>query len=263
MAYITSLNDYLAAPKQHISLYRADVTTSVANIPQLVHQSHGSPGLISWYKSSTSAMTTSGIASDGIFVPVLATTGNLTSFSFHSTVAARGALYDLHGYAGTYTIPANVSGITGGPISTPVTLNSLPHYNTQLWVSIVTATTGSMLSANITYTNQDGVAGRVTGVQTGTSIVGSCFRMPLQAGDTGVRSIQAVTSSAATGGAFNILILRELVITPPINIINTLTKYNLIDLGLPPVTNASALLPMVISGTTQTGRSTFEIEISG
>ncbi len=66
-----------------------------------------------------------------------------------------------------------------------------------------TATGGSTVTFTVSYTNQAGVAGR-TGTVTGTlNQVGKMLFVQLQAGDTGVRSVQSVTQNVTSGGAGN------------------------------------------------------------
>jgi hypothetical protein len=59
----------------------------------------------------------------------------------------------------------------------------------------------------VSYTNQAGVSGRTTAVQaiggSGNSSTGRMIFLPLQAGDTGVRSVESVTLIATTGTAGN------------------------------------------------------------
>jgi len=88
----------------------------------------------------------------------------------------------------------------------------------------VTTTLGATASnVTITYTNQAGTTGRSTGAMamTGSAVA---FRLqpviggaliPLQAGDTGVRSVQIANFSAAMGaGVVAILLYRPLVLVP-------------------------------------------------
>lgn len=266
MANIASLDDYLSKNRQKISYYRGTPTTVVANKPFTLFHLAGSPGAVSWYKSYTGSLVTSGISNDGIFIPAVtgATSCNLVGLKYYSTVVSTVTLNEIVGYCGTfYATPNTYSGITGGPVDTAISYNSTPYYDTQLWINIVSPVTGT-LNVNITYTNQDGVAGRTTGVQgTGITALGALYRMRLQAGDYGIRSIQSVVSSVSTAGNFNVLIVRELT-TIKVSTVNEVVCKNLVDLGLPIITPSStALLPFYTFGTTSSGLSTLEIEIAG
>jgi hypothetical protein len=76
-----------------------------------------------------------------------------------------------------------------------------------LFTSVATTNAGAISGATISYTNQDGTSGRTAIVGTGTDAIpatmGTFCLVPfqLQAGDTGVRSIQSITlgTSLVTG----------------------------------------------------------------
>lgn len=104
---------------------------------------------------------------------------------------------------------------------------TLPRYidgeGVQIMAVSVAARTGGQ-SFTVTYTNQDGTSGRVTSavVQNTSSAVGSIVTsetasagnrplfLPLQAGDTGVRSIESVTMLGADVGLFSLILVKPL-----------------------------------------------------
>lgn len=104
---------------------------------------------------------------------------------------------------------------------------TLPRYTTgagvQMMAVSVAGRTGGQ-SFTVSYTNSDGVAGRTTGqvVQNSVSVNGSIVTsdravanargpfLPLQAGDTGVRSIDSVTMSGADVGLFSLVLVKPL-----------------------------------------------------
>jgi hypothetical protein len=104
---------------------------------------------------------------------------------------------------------------------------SLPRYSTgagvQMMAVSVAGRTGGQ-SFYVTYTNQDGVAGRVTPtvIQNSVSVTGSIVTsdkaieaaagpfIPLQTGDTGVRSVESVTMVGADVGLFTIALVKPL-----------------------------------------------------
>lgn len=58
-----------------------------------------------------------------------------------------------------------------------------------------TTSFGAGITASISYTNSDGTSGRTSGsVSGGASSSGGPWRLPLQAGDKGVRSVQSITT---------------------------------------------------------------------
>ena len=89
-------------------------------------------------------------------------------------------------------------------------------------VSIAGRTGGQTFS--VSYTNQDGVSGRtsVTVIQNSVSVIGSIVTsnravsaasgafIPLQSGDTGVRSIESVTMNGQDVGLFTLILVRPL-----------------------------------------------------
>ncbi|MCI1193761.1 hypothetical protein MOJ79_18165 [Calidifontimicrobium sp. SYSU G02091] len=81
-------------------------------------------------------------------------------------------------------------------------------------LEVSTATGAGTPTFTMSYTNQDGVAGKTgTGILTGvaTSAIGAFYPIGLAAGDRGVRSIQTFTLSATwTSGAASLVAYREL-----------------------------------------------------
>jgi hypothetical protein len=109
----------------------------------------------------------------------------------------------------------NVSGGLSGTVTTAQTTNlptaALTRHTTGEGVMagiVIYSTVGTTATTvTISYTNSAGVSGRTS---TPTSFGGSGFRepailipIPLQAGDTGIRSIESVTVTATTGTAGN------------------------------------------------------------
>lgn len=104
---------------------------------------------------------------------------------------------------------------------------TLPRYTDGAGVMMVPITVGARTGGQsffVTYTNQDGVTGRVTpNITQNTSVaVGSVTGsnsailnatnpfIPLQDGDTGVRAVESVTMNGADSGLFSILLVKPL-----------------------------------------------------
>lgn len=104
---------------------------------------------------------------------------------------------------------------------------TLPRYSTGAGVRAFLVATNPYIggaTVNINYTNQDGVAGRVspnlvtntatniaTLVSGGQSLGNSVGPfLPLQSGDTGIRSVQSITFSASNGGLAALVLCRPL-----------------------------------------------------
>ena len=100
---------------------------------------------------------------------------------------------------------------------------TLPRYTSGQVVAVAQSAASTIGQFTFSYTNQDGVAGRVSqnnftfAVAGGGQVVGAsgagasynpfCY---LQAGDSGVRSIESVTMSAAGGGLMCLVIVKPL-----------------------------------------------------
>jgi hypothetical protein len=140
-------------------------------------------------------------------------TGRLTflggRFSFIPTSTGGG------GAAGIMIDLLNISGGLSGTVTTPQTTNlptaALTRYTSgegvMAGIVIFTQVGATSTSIQVSYTNQAGATGRTS---TATTVGGTNFRennifipIPLQAGDTGVRSIESVTLASSTGGGGN------------------------------------------------------------
>lgn len=126
-------------------------------------------------------------------------------------------LFHNGGLDGTVTTAQTVQGSPASP--------ALTRYNTAstcigniIAIEIYTAVGSSSIVVNASYTNQAGVSGRTTkNVFMGGTANSTSPRMiflPLQAGDTGVLSVQTVTlaNSTLTAGNFGITIFRPLAV---------------------------------------------------
>lgn len=87
---------------------------------------------------------------------------------------------------------------------------ALPRYTDGIGVMIgldvYTATGSTATTVTASYTNQDGTSGRTTQVVVwpASAPVGRRYILPLQDGDTGVRSVESVTFAGSTTGAGNV-----------------------------------------------------------
>lgn len=103
---------------------------------------------------------------------------------------------------------------------------TLPRYTSGQVVAVAQSASSTVGQFTFTYTNQDGVAGRVSqnnftfivaggGQVVGASGAGASYNpfCYLHAGDTGVRSIESVTFTAAGGGLMCLVIVKPLLKT--------------------------------------------------
>jgi len=116
----------------------------------------------------------------------------------------------------------NISGGLNATLTTQQTTNlptaALTRYTSGegVWIALVIHTQIGTTATTITvsYTNQAGTSGRTTPVvtfgSTGYREARSFIILPLQAGDTGVRSVESVTLAATTGtaGAFGVALFK-------------------------------------------------------
>jgi hypothetical protein len=118
-------------------------------------------------------------------------------------------LADISGLSGTTTTAQNTTSLS---VSRYTGTSSVGN---EIWVEIYTAVGGSATTIKASYTNQAGTAGQITPLVifggTNDSEATRMFRLPLAAGDTGVRSVESVTVTATTGtaGDFGVTIARK------------------------------------------------------
>jgi len=142
-------------------------------------------------------------------------------------------------------------------------------------LEVTTALGATASNVTITYTNQEGTSGRTTGAlaMTASAVV---FRLqptiggaliPLQAGDTGVRSVQTIAFSAAMGGGVVAILLYK-----PLLLVPTLATTTFVERSTPGMLsgitelvtdsngNLGCLTVFVLTSTTSTGVQTYWIQ---
>jgi hypothetical protein len=153
-------------------------------------------------------------------IPAIST-GRLTflggRFSFIATQTGGG------GAAGIMIDLLNINGGLNGTVTTPQTTNlptaALTRYTSgegvMAGIVIFTQIGNTATSIQVSYTNQAGTSGRTsTATSFGQTIreQNAFIPIPLQAGDTGVRSIESVTLAGTTGlvGNFGVCLYKPL-----------------------------------------------------
>ena len=260
---ITTFDGYIASQKQDIDIVKTAATTSVAGIWFSVFDNAGNPGAGVLAGTSTTAGVVPTDATAG--VPIInAGTGTfyLANVTFSNTVACRMRLYDLLWKGGAYAFNAAVA-LSAQPSYSSRVPGGTDYNDTQIWLETVTAFTG-LQSIAVTYTNQAGTAGRTTGtVATGVApTLKRMLQLPLQAGDTGVQKIESVTSTVATVGTFNVLVLRP--VTPFLRVrsANDGDVLGIDRSGLNVIFTDSALTLLVAADSTSTGVPEVGIQIA-
>jgi len=258
---ITTFDGYIASGKQGISIVKTTARTSVAANWFSMFDVAGNPGAGTLAGTSTTAGVVPTDATAGC--PTInafgaGNTGYLAHVDFGCSVACRIKLFDLVWKGGAYAFNANTA-LSAQP-SYASRMPGGDYGDTQIWLEQVTAGTG-VQNVNVTYTNQAGTGSRSTGtVATAANIVGRCWQLPLQAGDTGVQKIDNVTGSVATVGTFNILVLRPLW-SGRCKIANDGDVHDLTKTGMAEVFADSALFPLIAADSTSTGIPELEITI--
>lgn len=255
----TGMNDIVTmlANAQRLRFNKASQTAKGAATYHSLWKAAGQPGA----GSNPPAYTTgSG------YVPTDATTG---AFGFTNPAAgntylaqlvAKGStaggliIYDrvwaCSGFSTTVTTAQNVT--TPGSLSRP----DVNGTGCEIWGEIYAAPGATGATWTATYTNQAGTGSR-TATYThpaNAESVGQMVNFPLQAGDTGVQSIQSLTCSISSGTAGDV----GLTIVYPIfevgfNAINVPEVCDFARLGLPVIKDDACLALMVSCTTTNTG----------
>lgn len=252
---ISSLDGYIAAASQRVTINKTASITAAALAATQVLQVAGNPGagVLAGTNTANGVVPTDTVAG----FPVInafggGNVGYIAGVTFGGTVASRLALFDCLFKAGAYAFNTNVA-LTAQPSYSGRVIDGTDFTNTEIWIEAVTAFTGNQ-SIAVTYTNQAGVTGRTTGtIATGVApIIGRMLQLPLQAGDTGVQKIESVVSTVSTVGTFNVLVLRRLW-SGRVIAANWGDTHDFLKTGMPQIFDTSALMAIVQPDGTATG----------
>lgn len=269
---IASLDQYIAAASQRVSLTKVASRAAVAAIPFSVFDLAGNPGAGTLAGSSTTAGVVPTDASNGF--PTLnafggGNIGYLANVQFGSSVACRFTLFDMLFKAGAYGFAAGTTALSAQPSYASRVLDGSDFTNTEIWIEVSTAfVTGTAWQVNVTYTNQAGVAGKTAIISAALAAAaltaGKLFQIALAAGDTGVQKIQSVIvtngGTAMTAGAFNVLVLRRLW-SGRCRVANDGDAHDILKTGMPQIFEDSALYLTVAADSTATGIPELQLEI--
>lgn len=246
---INGLVQALAQTQQVIPFYKAGVTAFAAGSFHSLWQTAGEPG-------AGSLPSVAG-------TPTSADTGAmpLINASIGALYAGRASLFaTTPGYYLLYDRIAHCNGLVGNSASSQaVTLYSSitdrtpsPDYGLgcRMFVEWYTTTGTGTPTLTVTYTNSSGVGSRTaTAVWPASPVAGQMLRVPLMAGDYGIRSIQSAQLSGATSAAgdWGLTVVKPLV-DFSIGAANGSIINDAIACGLPPVAN-NALLAWLFMAT--------------
>ena len=119
-----------------------------------------------------------------------------------------------------------LSGTATGAQTTNLPTAALTRYTSGVGVmaalEVYSAVGASATTASVSYTNQDGTSGRTSkdvafgGADDGNTGQRRFIILPLQDGDTGVRSVESVTLAASTGtaGNFGVTLVKPILLLP-------------------------------------------------
>jgi hypothetical protein len=260
---ITTLDGFIAAPAQRVSINKTASVTAIALMNTQVLQAAGNPGAGVLAGTSTAAGIVPVGGTDAGF-PVINNLGAgnyyMGGVTFGGTVPARIKLFDCLFKAGAFAFNAAIT-LAAQPSYAGRVLGGTDFTNTEIWIEAVTAFTGNQ-SIAVTYTNQAGVAAHTTGViaTAVAPIVGRMLQLPLAAGDTGVQKIESVTSSVSTVGTFNVLVLRR-IWEGRVIVANMGDVHDFLKTGMPQIFQTSAIMPIVQPDSTATGLFELQFEV--
>lgn len=259
---ITTLDGYIAAAKQRVNYIKTASMTTVAAMPFSPFAQAGNPGAgtLAIGNTANGVVPTDATAGYPIINAFGGAVGYVSKVEFASTVACWIDVFDRVFAAGAYSFNSNVT-LASIPSFSSRVPGGTDFTNTQLWLEQVTAGT-LVQNVAIGYTNQAGTAGRATGTfATAANIVGRCWQIPLQAGDSGVSVVNSVLGSVASAGTFNILVLRPLW-SGRVTLANGGDVHDLLRTGMTQVFADSALYVQVSADSTASGIPEAMIEIA-
>jgi|GEM_PF-1619634 len=273
---ITTLDGWIASPKQRIQMSKLASRVSLPLIYFSVFDLAGQPGAGVLAGTSTANGVVPTDATLG--APIIDFTtgvGYLSRVSFNSSVASRLFIYDMLFKAGAYVFTGGTTSLS----SQPVISQRCPDFpgsgvvfgnGNQIWIEVSTAfLTGTNWQVRVTYTNSAGTTGRTSIISTAqaaaTLTIGRMFQLSLEAGDSGVQRIESVIVTngvtAMTAGAFNVLILRSIWD----NRVPTANNGNVdtfLQTGMPIIYTDSCLINVILPDSTATGIANIFLDIA-
>ena len=242
--------------------------TSTAGRPTSLWTAAGQPGS----GSTTLGQAATGVVPDDTSTGAMPFTNPGTGNSYAGMVSGISAasglivLYDVLWIWGSGGSGWSVTTTTAQSTTSPAALTrpDSTGANTECWMEVLATMGAGAATPTLSYTNSGGTASRATSGMTpsysASAATGSCFFFNLQAGDTGVRSIQSLTTSVSmTSGTARICIGRRVAELPCIA--NVGFKYDAYALGLTQVSNDACLMPMFFPNSTTTGPTVITLSL--
>jgi hypothetical protein len=280
MAQITSLDDYIASNKERIGWAKTTARTVVAGNNFNMYELGGYPTSASTMIATSASAGYMVNGGDLGFPAIYFTSGSLyvSKVEFNNTVASRLSIYDKIAVSGSYAFTAGsvVVSIYPDISSRCRDFGSSGSANfgdeNEIWIEVCTAfATGNAWQVEVQYTNSDGTPGRMTPklpvFAAAALTLGKMFRLPFQAGDSGVQKIEKVNTynptTAMTAGMFNVTIMRPIWTSGRIQLAYSGDIHDMLKTGLPLVFAKTAFYPLVVADNTGSGLPEIYLQIAG
>ena len=213
----TSAPHDVGATGQPIFVYKVGTAAEAAGSFYSWAKDPGAPGAWSPGTPGLAGRATDGMAApDAGCLPLWTPTGALylTKSALANTVAALDLVYDVM-LVNSGIVVTTITAQTLNTVALPArdqngAANGRGVY-AGLLVTAATTNAGAIANCTISYTNQDGVAGR-TGTMSSfpiTAVIGTVVLFNLAAGDSGIRSVQSITlGTSLVTGAVSLILFR-------------------------------------------------------
>jgi len=257
---ITTLDGWIGSAKQRLTWMKTGTRTLIAAMPYSVFDIAGSPGAgaLAIGNTANGVVPTDATAGYPIIGTFSGGYGYLSKVEFGSSVPCCLDVYDRLFAAGAYNYNADTTLASQPSFSGRIPTN---YCGLQLWVEQVTVGIG-VQHVQINYLDQDGNAGDTGDVTLITTTpVGRCAQIPLAAGDSGIQQITRVRGLTATGGTFNVMILRSLWFGRVISA-NGGDVHDLLKTGFPRIYEDSALYTILYADSTAVGLPDITMQIA-
>lgn len=257
---ITSLDLALAGMKPPEYYAKTVTGTLVAGRPMNLNYLAGVPGAMA---APAPGLTGAALTSYAGQIPIPAASGNTHLARFSGVSSAQGGvlllcdrLWHNSGLVVTTTTAQTVNSVAWPARDRNGSTNGV---GVIIGLEISAATGAGAATPTISYTDQGGTAGKTGNMQVtyaASSITGTFYPFTLQAGDTGVRSIQSctlgvsMTSGSISLVAYRVLATLELVNAGVPNAVDSLTS------GLPRLYDTSVPFILYVPQTTTTTLTT-------
>lgn len=243
-------------------IFKVGAAMEAAGILHCHYNASGQPGAWTVGTPGVSGRATDGTTSTDngcIKIPnALSGINYLTQYFLSATVVGLNMLWDFL-WVNSGLVVTTTTAQTVNSVAFPArdANGSTNGEDVGLAILVTTATTnaGAITTITASYTNQDGVSGRTATIASfpATAVAGSVIPFQLQAGDTGVRSVQSITLGTTLGGGAISLIAYRNIDMVPVTLVNTGNIGNLQSPKNIRLYDGVCLIPVVMaSGTTAT-----------